>query len=64
MPEPREFKLGDRVSAEFSHGEAATSGLVTCHAGPIVELNDTHARLQCAGYLVWIDKGVLNLVDG
>ncbi len=62
-PTPREFKLGDRVMAEFSHGEGATSGLVTRHEGPIIALNDRQAQVQCAGYLAWIDRDVLNFMD-
>jgi len=54
------FKIGDQVWAEFTHGEATTSGLVTRHAGPIVALTPTHAQVQCAGYLVWLDLGILN----
>ncbi len=59
MADLHELKKGDRVFAEFSTGSGATSGSVTRHAGPIVELTDTHARVQCAGYLVWIERGVL-----
>ncbi len=65
MPtEPREFKVGDRVAAEFSHGQGATSGLVTRHAGPIVALTPTKAQVECAGYLVWVDRSVLTFADG
>ncbi len=61
MAEPREFKVGDQVSAEFKNGEGKTTSR---HVGPIVALTPTQAQVQCAGYLAWIDRDMLNFVDG
>ncbi len=56
MTEPREFKVGDRVVAEFKNGEGKTTSR---HVGAITELSETQARVQCAGYLAWIDRDML-----
>ncbi len=61
MTEPREFKVGDYVSVEFKNGEGKTTSRL---AGPIVDLTDTQAQVQCDGYLAWIDRAMLTFTDG